>query len=64
VPLNATAKHGRLSFYLSSFGRCFRVASGRGSVGVRRLTLSFNTTTDGLLGTNLVAPKLNLMFAF
>ena len=37
---------------------------GRGGVGVRGLTSSFDSTTIGLLGTKPVARKLDWMFAF
>ena len=36
----------------------------RGSVGVRGLTLSFDSTTNRLLGTKLVTLKLKRIFAF
>ena len=35
-----------------------------GGVGVHTLILSFNSTTNGSLGTNLVALKLAVIFTF
>lgn len=64
---NTISKQCRLSLYFSSVGRCLRVhcvAPGRGGVGVRSLTSSFDRTTDGSLGTRPVALKLETMLAF